>query len=109
MTKLIVNLTLPIVKEEIECLLETYPAPSYWQTFENPDLCQELIAYVLSRVPNFYTVVETEEQAQLKPTRLSHSLEQRMKIETLIHQGVQQILQTNLERAYSNSSVVASL
>ena len=109
MAKVIVNLTLPVVKEEIDCLLETYPDQSYRRTFANPDLCQELIAYVLSRVPNFYTVVEAEEQASLKRTRLNRSLEQRIKIETVIHQGIQQILQTSLDRTYSNCSVATSV
>lgn len=54
MSKSIVNLTIPWVVAEIEQVLETYPHHPYQQAFANPDLRQELIAYVLTRIHNVY-------------------------------------------------------
>jgi hypothetical protein len=58
MSKTLINLTTPLVISEIEQVLITYPHHPYQQAFANPDLRQELIAYVLTRVQNIYTVCE---------------------------------------------------
>lgn len=94
MAKTIVNLTLPVVVEQIETVLEAYPDRPYQQAFAIPDLRQELIAYVLSRVSNYYTVVE-EQLTQVQPAICS--LEQKLQIETLVTRGIQDILQQHWE------------
>ncbi|AFZ18846.1 hypothetical protein [Allocoleopsis franciscana] len=92
MSKQLVNLTLPVVTEEIENILETYPAHPYQQVFSAAGLRQDLIAYVLSRVPNTYTVIE-ETQSSLNPTLLPHySSERLLNIEHWIHLGIRDVL-----------------
>lgn len=94
MSKTIANLTLLLITEEIEKVLETYPYHPYQQAFDIFDLRQKLIAYVLSRVSSTYTVIEHREPI-IDPKSVRCSLEQRLQIETLIHQGIQHILQQN--------------
>jgi hypothetical protein len=94
MSKTIVNLTLPVVIEEIETVLENYPYYPYQQAFANPDLRQKLIAYILSRTSNFYTVIEEGEQL-INPQHILCDLDKRSQIETTVAQGIQDILQQN--------------
>jgi hypothetical protein len=92
MSKQLINLTLSIVTEEIEHILETYPKYPYQQAFSASELRQDLIVYVLSRVPNQYAVVE-ENQFSLSPTLLSrHSSERLLNIEHWIHRGIRDVL-----------------
>ena len=109
MTKVVINLTAPIVKEEIDCLLGAGSDPAYRGALENPDSRRELIAYVLSRAPNFYTVIDAKEPVKLNPPHLYCSLEQRLKIGVLIRQSIQQILQTQLDQTYAESAIPVSL
>ncbi len=67
--KTVVNLTQQSVLGEIESVLDTYPYQPYQQAFAIPDLRQELIAFVLSRIPCLYSTMsegvpfaETEKQ-----------------------------------------------
>jgi hypothetical protein len=92
MTKTIFNLTLPTVASIIEDILETYPNHPYQQAFSIPDLRQELIAHVLSRVSNCYVVVEEGEQQSINFQSLACSLKDRSCIEDLIHQGIEKIM-----------------
>lgn len=91
MSKVIVNLTLELIGEEIELFLDTHPLPVYQKLFANPDLIQELTAYILGEIPSVYAVVE-EKREKLNSQRLSKSLEQRMYVEALIQIGIEQIL-----------------
>lgn len=94
MSQKIINLTTPMVIEEIESVLETYSDDPYQKAFAIPDLRQQLIAYVLSHVRNVYTVVEDEE-TPLKSKFLRRSLEQRLHMEPWIRHGIVHILQEN--------------
>ncbi|NJL36401.1 MAG: late competence development ComFB family protein [Leptolyngbyaceae cyanobacterium RM2_2_4] len=97
MSKTIVNLTLPVVIEEAEDVLDSYPYHPYQQAFSIPDLRKKLISYVLCRVPGVYTVVEEDDQAMMNPKSLCNSLEQRIQIENLIRQGIEHILRENMD------------
>jgi hypothetical protein len=91
MSKILVNLTLAVVSEEVDLILETYPRFPYQKIFSDYNLRQELMAYVLSRIPNHHIAMEeTQAQAKLSMPML-YSAEQQLKIETLIHQGIQKI------------------
>jgi hypothetical protein len=94
MTTTIVNLTLPLVVEQIETALEDYPYHPYQQAFAIPHLRQKLIAYVLSRVSNCYTVLEEGENS---PHPISCSFDSRWQIKNLVKQGIQDILQQHWE------------
>lgn len=84
MTKTLINLTLAIVKEEAELLAEYCPNPIYQDVLGNPATKQELMTYVLSRVPNTYVLTA-------EPTTLSargQTTAYRLHIETLLKQGM---------------------
>ncbi len=92
----IINLTLPITIQEIENVLEDYPEHPYQVAFAIHELRQKLIAHVLSHIPNRYTV----EGTQLPPRNrqsLDSSLEQRVRLETLIRGGILHILRENAD------------
>lgn len=92
MSKQLLNLTLAVVIEEMEHILETYPKYPYQQAFSASELRQDLIAYVLNRVPNQYAVVE-ENQFSSSPTLLPrHSSERLLNIEHWIHLGIRDVL-----------------
>ncbi|MBW4613228.1 MAG: late competence development ComFB family protein [Desmonostoc vinosum HA7617-LM4] len=81
-----------LVVQEIENALENYPHYPYQEAFAHPDLRQSLIAYILNRVPNHYITVDEEETQYNISDCLHHCVEQSLHIETLIHQGIGQIL-----------------
>lgn len=92
MAEKIVNLTVPIVIEEIELVLDESESQLHRQLFLIPDLHQELVAYVLSHVRNRYGVVDTNDgSGMVKP--LTICLEERLKIHDLAFQGIHSILQ----------------
>jgi hypothetical protein len=93
MTRTIVNLSMPLVIQEAENILETYPHHPYRQAFSIPDVRQKLICYVLSRMPGLYTVMDDADQQCANPQSLCSSLDhQRLQIGKLIRQGIQTIL-----------------
>lgn len=97
MSATIVNLTLPLVVEEVESVLDTYPYHPYQQAFAIPDLRQKLLAYVLSRIYNLYAAI-TEGTEVAKVSQLAHcSLEHRLSIEALVRQGIEHILQESAD------------
>lgn len=95
MSKRIVNLTLPIVSEEIEGVLETYPEYPYQKIFANSNLRQDLVAYVLSHIPNKYTAIEDVQLPSSNGSFFHCTSEQRIQIERWIHLGICDILSIN--------------
>jgi hypothetical protein len=91
MTKTIVNLTLPVVAAEIEDVLETYPHHPYQQAFSIPDIRQELIAHVLSRISSCYVVLEDAQKPSIHLNSLPGSLKEKACIRSFIHQGIEKI------------------
>ncbi|MEH2246500.1 hypothetical protein [Nostoc sp.] len=99
--KSVVNVTQQSVVGEIESVLDTYPSDPYQQAFAIPDLRQELIAFVLNRIPSFYSVMSDgqiplaeAEQGSLAYYKLPRKpLEQQLHLQNLIHQGICLIVQ----------------
>ncbi|WP_017651417.1 hypothetical protein [Fortiea contorta] len=99
--KTVVKLTQQSVIGEIESVLDTYPYHPYQQAFAIPDLRQELISFVLSRIPClYYTMTEVQiSQTEIEPDFLLNSklprspLEQQLHVQNLIHQGIYSIFQ----------------
>ncbi|MEB3179084.1 MAG: hypothetical protein VKL59_08670 [Nostocaceae cyanobacterium] len=91
--KTVVNITQQSVIGEIESILDTYPYHPYQQAFAIPDLRQELIAYVLSRIPCLYSAVEREKVCTFNYKIPSGSIEQKVHLEHLIHQGIYSLIQ----------------
>ncbi len=91
MPKNLVNITLAAVTEEIEIILESYPKYPYQEAFSPSGLRQNLIAYVLSRVPNRYIAIDSESVSG-KTVEFRCSSEQLLEIEDLIHTGIRDVL-----------------
>ncbi|MFN6482783.1 MULTISPECIES: hypothetical protein [unclassified Nostoc] len=99
--KTVVNFTQQSIVGEIESVLDTYPSHPYQQAFAIPDLRQELITFVLNRIPSFYSVMSDEqmplaeaEQGSLAYYKLPRKpLEQQLHLQNLIHQGICLIVQ----------------
>lgn len=92
MAQKIINLTLPVVIQEIEDIFDDCFYHPYQQAFAIPELRQKLIAYVLSRIRNRYVVIE--EQATISNNLCS---QERLHIETVIQSGIRQVLQENAD------------
>lgn len=86
MTKTLVNQTQAIVWEEATLLLEHFPHRGYQTVIGDAELRQELIAYVLSRIPNVYAAQETDAYSRGRITAY------RLQIEFLLQQGIQLVL-----------------
>jgi hypothetical protein len=95
MSKAVVNLTIPFVLREIEAVLDTYTQDFYRNAFAIPELRQELVAFVLSRIPNRYMLCESGRERLYHPCESSPSLEERLRFEATIYEGIQYVLQTH--------------
>ncbi|MGA7936771.1 MAG: hypothetical protein WCA35_24660 [Kovacikia sp.] len=92
MTRTIVNLLTSVIAREAEEVLSTYSNHPYQQAFSIPDIRQELIAYVLSRAPGSYAVLDENNQLQLEDfPALQPSFSDKQAIRAWIHQGIHQI------------------
>lgn len=95
MGKQLFNLTLPIVLQEIENILVTYPEYPYQKAFSDEGLRQDLVAYVLSRIPNKYTVLEVTDFFSKQNISPPCPSQQILDIEHYIHLGIRHILYLN--------------
>lgn len=93
----LINLTLPMVIQEIEDVLNEYPEHPYQIAFSIHEFRQKLIAYVLSQVPNQYAIVEEPAPAS-RPIRHSSLIAERLYLETVIRGGILHILRENADR-----------
>lgn len=92
MQKNLVNITLAAVTEEVEIILVSYPKYPYQDAFSPSGLRQDLIAYVLSRVPNRYIAIDSGESVSGQTVQVRCSSEQLLHIENLIHTGIRDVL-----------------
>ncbi|MEC4879993.1 MAG: hypothetical protein SAL70_01415 [Scytonema sp. PMC 1070.18] len=88
----VINLTHQSVVKEIESILDNYPYYPYQKAFTIPDLRQELISYVLSRIPCYHTMA-SENTDWLSYNLPRQPLAQQLHLENLIHQGILAIAQ----------------
>ena len=96
----VVKLTPQSVLGEIESVLDTYPYNPYQQAFAIADLRQELICFVLSRIPCLYSASDDKslpnyqlDQERLLNFKLPRSpLEQTLYLQNIIHQGISSIM-----------------
>lgn len=91
MQKNLVNMTLALVTEEVEIILGSYPKYPYQEAFSPWGLRQDLIAYVLSRVPNKYIAIDSRESPN-QTLQIRCSSDQLLHIENLIHTGIRDVL-----------------
>ncbi|PPJ65090.1 hypothetical protein [Cuspidothrix issatschenkoi] len=95
----VVKLTEQSVIGEINNVLDTYPYQPYQQAFAIPDLRQELISFVIHRLPGFYSdisdylIINNDDKINSFPHKLPrHALEQQLHLQKLIHQGISSII-----------------
>jgi len=93
----LINLTLPVVVQEIEHVLESYPEDPYHLAFAIHELRQKLIAHVLSHVPNHYTVEGAQALPSHSKTRHIATLQESLRMETIIHGSMLHILRENAD------------
>lgn len=93
----LINLTLPKVIREIENVLSDYPEHPYQSAFAIHELRQQLIAHILSQIPNHYAVQGIEKPRQ-KPLSLHSSpIKERLYMETVVHGSILHILRENAD------------
>jgi hypothetical protein len=95
--KTVINLTKESVIADIESVLDTYSYYPYQKTFAIPELRQELITYVVSRIPCFYESTVKENACDWSDKLPRNPLEHKIHIENLIHQGIQSIIKEKSE------------
>ena len=85
------NLAEQLAIAKIESILDDYPQYPYQQAFAVPQLRQELIAYVFSRLKANSTI-DPEQISWLNYDGCCLGLEQRLYVEVLTHQGIDALL-----------------
>ena len=97
MTKTIVNLLNSTIASEIEDVLSHYADHPYQQAFAIPELRQELIAYVLSRAPSHYVVMD-ESMAVMGTRQVFQPIAvNRQNLREWIHEGIAYLLNRDAE------------
>ncbi|WP_017304732.1 hypothetical protein [Spirulina subsalsa] len=97
MSKNLVNLTLLQVEQDMDHILAEQP--DHIQTeFTRRDLFPDLIAYVLSRIPNFYMVFDEGKGQSLKPHLINESAERQLAREATIRNGIYYVLEKSQHR-----------
>jgi hypothetical protein len=91
----LINLTLPVVIQEIEDVLNEYPAYPYQTAFAIPELRQKLLAYCLSRIPNHYVVEGVQELLSRSNSCYPAPLQERLEIESIVRSGIFHIMREN--------------
>ncbi|NEP50154.1 MAG: late competence development ComFB family protein [Moorea sp. SIO3C2] len=92
MAETLVHLTTPIVIQEIENVLAKYPEFPYQDVLSQSNIRQDLIAYVLNRIPNNYEAVDKIEASSKTQKLQQLSSEQKLYLENWIHTGIYNIL-----------------
>lgn len=91
----IVNLTLRLVIEELEEILKHFPEYPYQVAFSSSELRKKLILHILSKLPEYYAIIE-DEQALPKDTKfLYRSSHERVCMERLICESIAQVFEEN--------------
>ncbi|MEA5468960.1 hypothetical protein [Spirulina sp. 06S082] len=102
MAKNLVNLTLLFVKEDINQILTEQP-DHIQKDFMKRDLFPDLIAYVLSRIPNNYNVFEEERMPPIHSYLLSESAERQLAREQMIRRGIYVVLEKSFHKTISTA------
>lgn len=104
MANTLVNLTLLKVNEELQNILEFDLDAITQKIFADNYLRQQLIAYVLQRLPNRYLTIAPEKLALGIAHFAVFSTQERLKIENLIYQGIFQLLDSQEKREFEHTS-----
>jgi hypothetical protein len=94
----LVNLTLLKVIKEIKNILDICPTQAHKELASDLNLQQQLVAYVLSRVPNRYVAIEEEYLSLISPHSIRCSTREQIDIENLVNEGVYYLMQSEKNR-----------
>jgi hypothetical protein len=89
--------TLRFVINKIESILEEYPQYPYQVAFSMQELRIKLIAQVLKNLPNRDSVIEEKKSSDTTLGSIHHSLENRVRLETLIRGSIYHVLRENAD------------
>jgi hypothetical protein len=80
---------------EIDEVLEDFPQFPYQVAFSNQNLRNKLISDLLNQVPNYYTLLEADQELPKNPRFLYSCEEERVYMKSLIYQNIIEIYQDN--------------
>jgi hypothetical protein len=89
MDKTFVNVTLPLIHAEVNQVLETDLYCLQSELSAIPHIRQEIVSYALRRIRCRYRLID-EKNGNSYPSSLS--LEEAIEVETIVRQGIQQII-----------------
>ncbi len=92
------NLTLPLIVQEIESVLEAYPEHPYQVAFSLHEFWQKLIAQVLSQVPNQFAIAGEPAPVRKPTPRHASHLAERLYLDTVVRGSILHVLRENAER-----------
>ena len=98
----VANFTQNSIVGEIEKVIDTYPYNPYQQAFAIPDIRQELIEYILNRIPSADSYLVTEmtkdDSSGAQVCKIPRSpLQHQLHLQNLIHQGICAVMQRKAE------------
>lgn len=92
----ILDLKLQWIEEEISCVLDSYSEEYYRKAFAIFELRQKLIAHLLNEIPgSCLLIVGDNETFPIKRKFSFNSQEFHLKLELLIYEGIEKILEEN--------------
>lgn len=89
------DLTLPVVMQEIEDVLEEYPEHPYQSAFAIPELRQKLIDHVFSHSPSRHVGEGKQEASSNSKAQRPSFLQERLRLEMLIRGSMLHLLREN--------------
>ena len=89
------NLSLLVVTEEVENVLDIYAHHPDLQALFTSQFRQELINYVISKIQEVYLARRDRSNQLFLPKLPYYSLELRLRLEKYIYEGIERILKTN--------------
>ena len=89
------NLSLLVVTEEVDNVLEIYAHHPDLEALFTSQFRQELIDYVISKIKKVYLAQKERSNQLFLPKLPYYSLELRLGIEKYIYEGIERILKTN--------------
>ncbi|NEO83516.1 MAG: hypothetical protein F6J87_04540 [Spirulina sp. SIO3F2] len=108
MEKQLINVTLLLVKEDIEPILAEQPT-TVQSRFRSLDLYDELTAYVLSRIPNSHVVVPRAKAANVRQHLVQESAERQLRRERFIREGIYWVLEKGMATPRDRQNASAQL
>ena len=89
--------TLRFVINRIESILEEYPQYPYQVAFSMQELRKKLLAQVLKNLPHRDSLIDKKQASDSTIQPINHSLEDRVRIETLIRGSIYHVLRENAD------------